>query len=491
MKCLILAGGFGTRMWPLSRTETPKQFVRIHKDHSMLQETVSRNLPFCDEFIILTNAKFRFIAENQMKVFQGTPYQIIAMEENAGILNAAALACMSLAQSEYVFMVPCDHLISNGSVQDAYKNSILQAKDYAAKMNTVLFTQKETEIHPSYGYVTGLREDGSFAAFTEKPDAQQAKKLVEPYRNLGMYLFTAGSFLSEINTLYPETFRLLQATYRNGTHDENAFLYNIEGSTVNYGYHDIARAQSNLTYYTKQSLSFLPDLSFVKDYIAKTEHRKALACDFTWKQIDTAEDLSSSYLSQRNTVLEKCENTEVINDSKQVIVGSGLKNLLVCDTPDALYICEKGKSAEIQNIIRSRKELQNIADTSSLSYRPWGSYVTLDETADSRVRKVTIPGGSHIPSHHHTDRSETITITSGKARITLNDISKEYTAGDTIFIMQKVDHEIANPAEENLVFIETASGNIASGASVLTRAERKENDTLPMIKLAAAYKDYL
>ena len=126
MKCLILAGGRGERMWPLSRHNYPKQFIEIQKNHSLFQETVSRNLPFCDEFIIITRAEYRFIVEDQMKAFQGTPYRCVYEEESRGTMQAIALACLDLTPSEYVFVVVSDHIIysrpESGSGEMDYKD---------------------------------------------------------------------------------------------------------------------------------------------------------------------------------------------------------------------------------------------------------------------------------------------------------------------------------------------------------------------------------
>ena len=111
MKCLILAGGQGERLWPLSRKNYPKQFIEIQKNHSLFQETVSRNLPFCDEFIIVTKSDYRFIIEDQMKAFQGTPYRCVYEENSKDTLHAIALACLGIVPSEYVFVVVADHVI--------------------------------------------------------------------------------------------------------------------------------------------------------------------------------------------------------------------------------------------------------------------------------------------------------------------------------------------------------------------------------------------
>ena len=117
MKCVVLAGGRGDRLWPLSRKNYPKQFIRIQKDHSIFQETIARNIPFCDEFIIVTNQEYQFIVENQMKAFQGITYRLILEEEGRKTTAAILLSCLQFPLSEVMFVVASDHLIEG----DVYK----------------------------------------------------------------------------------------------------------------------------------------------------------------------------------------------------------------------------------------------------------------------------------------------------------------------------------------------------------------------------------
>ena len=132
MKCLILAGGRGERLWPLSRKNYPKQFIQVQNNHSVFQETVARNIPYCDEFIIVTNYEYRYIVENQMKAFQGTPYRCVYEEIPRKTTAAILLACFDLQPSEFVFVVASDHLIdtTSESVEEkhSYKDAILQSK---------------------------------------------------------------------------------------------------------------------------------------------------------------------------------------------------------------------------------------------------------------------------------------------------------------------------------------------------------------------------
>ena len=140
MKCLILAGGRGERLWPLSRVNFPKQFINVQKNHSIFQETVARNMAFCDEFIIVTNSAYRPIIANQMEAFQGVSYRCVFEEEPRKTLPAIALGCRGLQPSEFVFVVAADHLVDTGDCEGLnYKDAILKAKELAREGKIALF----------------------------------------------------------------------------------------------------------------------------------------------------------------------------------------------------------------------------------------------------------------------------------------------------------------------------------------------------------------
>ena len=129
MKCLVLAGGRGDRLWPLSRKNYPKQFISIQKDHSIFQETIARNIPFCDEFIIVTNKEYQFIVENQMKAFQGITYRLVLEEVGRKTTAAIVLSCLQFPFSELMFVVASDHLIDGPT----YKDDVTRLRSWQRK----------------------------------------------------------------------------------------------------------------------------------------------------------------------------------------------------------------------------------------------------------------------------------------------------------------------------------------------------------------------
>ena len=181
MKCLILAGGRGERLWPLSRSNYPKQFIELQKNHSVFQETVARNIPYCDEFIIVTNYEYRNIISNQMKAFQGTPYRCVYEEGPRKTTAAILLTCLGLQSSEYIFVVAADHLIdtkteTRGTLL-SYKDAILKAKAYAQNSAIALFGLAEAEPDCRFGYICSIDTLGHIEKFVEKPDAEKIHQM--------------------------------------------------------------------------------------------------------------------------------------------------------------------------------------------------------------------------------------------------------------------------------------------------------------------------
>lgn len=506
MKCLILAGGQGTRMWPLSRKNYPKQFIQIQKNHSLFQETVSRNLPFCDEYIIITRAEYRFIIEDQMKAFQGTPYRCVYEEESRGTLQAIALACMDLVPSEFVYVVVSDHVIytrpETGNGEMDYKDCVMKAKEYAREGNIALFTLRETVMNPRFGYIFGLREDGSMDRFVEKPNQKAIEaidlRLEAVYRNLGMLLFEADVFLNEFRKAQPEEFAKCERVFA-GRQIGARLDYSIEGQ--NYDLADAEaglEAGSNYAFYSSKSERVFEELTISKDLLEKTDRLKAVKGVFLWSQIDSMEDIPETDLIMPGTVVtEDCYNTIVINYTPgQTVVVNGLDNLMVANTPDAIYIGRYGRSAEVAGIVKAHEELTKVANMGTVFYRPWGHFEQLVQEPGYRVRRVFVPSGHMIPMHSHTERSKNIAIVQGEAVITRDGTKDIYRVKANIDIPEGCQHSIANSGEEMLIFIETTVGNVASVTedvvpAATNKVVRKGYNIEPLIKLKPAFKDYL
>lgn len=471
MKCLILAGGKGERLWPLSRNNFPKQFIKVQKNHSIFQETIARNMAYCDEFIIVTNYAYRSIIANQMEAFQGVPYRCVFEEEGRRTTAAIVLSCLGLQPSEFVFVVSSDHLIDTGDCNGlSYKDSILKAKEYAREGSIVLFGAKATEINSRFGYFTTGGE-----LFIEKPDRKQIKELQGQtiFQNLGMLLFQNGTLLNELKALHPDIY------------DE---CKEAEGTPVPEG-----------LLFKAETLRSIEAVSIEHSIIEKTGKRYGLEIGFGWSDIGSLEDLSKTELSNEGVgIVNDGEGTSIINQSShQAVIVNDLDNVLVVNTTDAVYIGRKGKSHLLKEILHDNPDLEPFTEQGRMFYRPWGYYEQLIEEENYRVRKVVLLPGKTIYEHRHDQRSENWTVVQGEARVTLNGESRTYGSNDFISVKPGTAHQISNIGEQPVLFIETAIGDVLHGGDM--KSEDKPDITEaelglkpdPIIKLTPAFKDYL
>ena len=471
MKCLILAGGKGERLWPLSRNNFPKQFIKVQKNHSIFQETIARNMAYCDEFIIVTNYAYRSIIANQMEAFQGVPYRCVFEEEGRRTTAAITLSCIGLQPSEFVFVVSSDHLIDTGDCNGlSYKDSILKAKEYAREGSIVLFGARAAEINNRFGYFT---EGGK--TFIEKPDRKQIKELQGQalFQNLGMLLFQNGTLLNELRALHPDIYEQCKAA---------------EGALIQEG-----------ILFKAETLRTIEAVSIEHSVIEKTDKRHGLEIGFGWSDIGSLEDLSKTELSNEGVgVVNDGEGTSIINQSPhQAVVVNDLDNVLVVNTTDAVYIGRKGKSHLLKEILHDNPELEPFTEQGRMFYRPWGYYEQLIEEEGYRVRKVVLLPGKTIYEHRHDQRFENWTVVQGEAKVTLDGESRTYGPNEFIGVTPGTAYQISNIGEQPVLFIETAIGNVLHGGDM--RSEGIEDITEsdlglkpdPIIKLAPAFKDYL
>lgn len=482
MKCLILAGGRGERLWPLSRKDYPKQFIQIQNNHSVFQETVVRNIPYCDEFIIVTGYEYRFIIENQMKAFQGIPYRCIYEEEPRKTTAAITLSCLSLQPSEIVFVAAADHLIhaysENIDGRNGYKEAILRAKEYARNGSITLFGMSEEAMTSRFGYIIGINEHGDVGVFKEKPDRSWILKMrgsKEVYRNQGMLLFQNDIFQHELELLEPEILQQCKEAYEKRQQYRGHVFYP-------------ATVQRQIT-----------PTSIERSLLEKSGNLKAVRTGFDWSDLGSLEDLGKTdYHTEGVNITYDCSNTVVINNStRQAVVVNDLDHVMVVNTEDAVYVGRYGKSTELKAILRDYPELRAYAEKGRKSYRSWGFYEQLIEEDGYRIRRIHIFCGKTIYAHKHSHRSENWTIVKGRALITVDGKERVCKARDNIDIPSGVEHQISNIGDGLLIFVETAVGHNLNGNDMVSKqvqdvAERELGYPMEsMVKLLPAFKDYI
>ena len=467
MKCLVLAGGIGERLWPLSRKNFPKQFIELQKNHSVFQETIARNIPFCDEFIIVTSYEYRDIITNQMETFQGVAYRCIFEEEPRNTTAAVTLACLELQPHEFIFVIAADQLIEVGS---SYKDSILKAKNSARDGRIVLFGKPTNNITEQYGYYT---DDGFF----EKPDRYTIRliKAKKTLQNLGMFLFQNGLYLNEMKILQPELLAECQDVYSKRCELSNCTLYKSE-------------VQKQLT-----------SVSIEKSIIEKSDKLECVEVKFDWNDIGNLEDLSKTkYDFDGIGIQYDCSDTVILNNTiNQAVVVNELDNVLVVNTSDAVYVGRRGKSHLLKQIIHDNPELESYSNQSNIVYRKWGFYENVANGDSYRVRRITIMPGKTIYGHRHNERKENWTVVSGTLLVSLDGKKLTLNSGDSVDFSIGTIHQISNIGENSAVVIETAFGNVLldSDTSLNVSKDVTEFDLGlqhdPIVKLSPIFKDYL
>lgn len=474
MKCIILAGGKGDRLWPLSRKNYPKQFIQIQGDHSVFQETIARNIPYCDEFIIVTNSEYRFIVENQIAAFQGLVHRYIYEGVGRKTTAAITLACMQLPLSETVLVVPADHIISGNE----YRDDLMRARTLSASGKLVTLGMPVTEPDERFGYIRF--EGENVQRFVEKPSAELAKEYQqsgEYLLNSGIFMFCVGNYLKELKEHSLDLYYACKQAYQMRQVAPNSFSFREE----------VMRS--------------IPAVAVERSVFEKTRNVQVVHASFQWKDIGRLEDLKATELKTAEDgqqIQYHSENVDIINHCpRRVVVANELQDVVIVNTKDAVYVGKKGASDNLKMILEENPQIKSYVEEGRVLYRQWGTYEILVDMPRYRVKKVMINPGKTIYAHKHMYRSEHWSIVNGSAWIEMDGVSKAYGVNDVVEVRQEVVHQVSNIGSEPLVIIEVAAGENVSEEDRISD-ERKNltesqlgMDTEPFVKLRPAFKDYL
>ncbi len=432
MTNVILCGGSGTRLWPLSRTLMPKQFVKLFEGQSLFQKTVSRNQKACDAQFIVSNAEQYFLAVDQIEEMAIPNYKANYLLEPIGrnTAPAIALACLALDAEEIVLVTPSDHLIKNES---AYLEAIDKAKTLA--LSNYLVTFGITPQYPEIGFGYIEAEGENVLSFKEKPDAATAQAYLDAgnyYWNSGMFCFKAGVFLEELKKYSPEIFESSVVAFDNAKTDE---MIRIS--------HD--------------DMSAIPEDSIDYAVMEKSSKVKVIPSDIAWSDLGSFESLDEE-MESSNKVINIGSANNLVLSPKQVATID-VNDLIIIDTADALLVSKKGSSQKVKEVVKSLKEqnseLPNIHVT---AHRPWGTYTILDESNGYKVKRIVVKPGKRLSLQKHHHRSEHWVVVSGTALVTNG--TKEYSvnANESTYIPMGEIHRLENVGKIPLVMIEAQVG---------------------------------
>jgi len=455
MTNVILCGGSGTRLWPISRTLMPKQFVKLFDGKSLFQLTVQRNRKVCDDQFIVSNGEQYFLAIDQLEEFESesgivsSEFRFLLEPVGRNTAPAIALACMALEPDEIVLVTPSDHLIKN---EEAYIEAVKRAENLAGEGSLVTFGIEPSYPETGFGYIEAKGE--AVANFREKPDRETAKNYLEENAkpatknasrflwNSGMFCFKAGVFLEELQKYAPEIYKASQIAFDEAVRDKEGPIR-----------------------IKHEAMAAIPEESIDYAVMEKSTKVKVVPCDIGWSDLGSFDALYEE--------LPKEENGNTVNDNhvsfaskNNLVIGSdrtiatvGVEDLIVVDTPDAILICRKGESQNVKKIVNELKKRGSDLPTVHLTaHRPWGTYTVLEETPGYKIKRIEVKPGRRLSLQKHFHRSEHWIVVSGTATVTVG--AKKYLVrpNESTYIKMGEIHRLENEGKIPVVLIEAQVG---------------------------------
>lgn len=449
MKAVILAGGSGTRLWPVSRYGLPKQFVKLNGKKSLLSQTVERLaavVPLKDIFVI-TNEDYRFHVQANLKAVSPAIEGNIILEP-VGRNTAPAIALvikycqekLKCHKDEVIFICPSDHIIEP---VEKFAKYARQAELAAKAGNIVTFGIKPSRPETGYGYIkcgsalkTKAGGNGVYAVakFAEKPDLKTAAKYVADgkyFWNSGMFSFTIAAMLAEfkayapaISRKMPQTFAKMVADFKN-----------------------------------------MPSISIDYAVMEKSKKAAVLPIDILWSDVGSWDSLPEVIKPDADgnvivgDILALDTKKTIVMGEKRLISTIGLKDLIIIDTPDALLIAKRGQAQRVKEVVDMLKERKRKEAVDHLTvYRPWGYFVVLEEGPRYKIKRIVLEPGQKVSHQLHYHRSEHWIIVKGAAKVTIGKATSLVHENESTYVPQATGHRLENPGKVPLEMIEVQNG---------------------------------
>jgi mannose-1-phosphate guanylyltransferase len=460
---VIMAGGSGSRLWPLSRTHYPKQFLSLTSNHTMLQDTILRldgiehQAPF-----IICNEEHRFIVAEQLRA-DAISHSGIVLEpvgrNTAPAVAIAALHAVKNGDDPLLLVLAADHVIKD---QQAFQASVNKAVIQAELGKLVTFGIVPTAPETGYGYIKQGQplDENSFAVerFVEKPDLETAQGYLaggDYYWNSGMFLFRASAFLAELNTHRPDILIACQ-----------------DAHSSSYPDLDFIRLNRDL-------FELCPDESIDYAVMEPTDKAVVVPMDAKWSDVGSwsalwdVNDKDQYGNATRGDVLTDGTTNSYIYSQNKLVATVGVDNVIVIETKDAVLVADKNHVQDVKNIVNQLKACDRKEHVEHREiYRPWGSHDAIAEGQRFHVKQVKVKPGERTAIQKHYHRAEHWVVVSGTARVIKGDEEFLLSENQSTYIPIGVPHAIENPGKLPLEIIEVRSGSYLAEDDVV-RIERK------------------
>ena len=446
---VVLSGGSGSRLWPLSRTLLPKQFLSLVSGQSMLQDTITRlrGIPDISQPIVVCSNEHRFIAADQLqRIGVNAVAQILepAGRNTAPAVAVAAMAALEHSDDATMLVLPADHLITDPL---AFRAAVERGRQQAESGRLVTFGIVPDAPETGYGYIErGAGEDGCFEVtrFVEKPDAARAAEFLESgrfYWNSGMFVFTASKYLKELERHRPD---ILDASGRAWK----------------------ARQQDlDFCRLGEQEFASCPSESIDYAVMEKTREATVVQADIGWSDIGSWASLwqaseadSAGNVTSGDVHLDQVNNSYIRADSR-LVAAIGVSDMVIVETADAVLITPTEHAQRVKNVVESLKKANREEPlVHKRVYRPWGYYEGIDAGERFQAKRIMVSPGKKLSLQMHHHRAEHWIVVSGTANVTRGEETFMLSANESTYIPLGVRHRLENVGKTPLYLIEVQSG---------------------------------
>jgi mannose-1-phosphate guanylyltransferase len=446
---VILSGGSGTRLWPLSRKLHPKQFINLVNETTLFQDTILRLPKDVAEPLIICNEEHRFLAAEQLRAIGKKTKGIILEPEGRNTAPAVALGALQFinkGEDPILLVLSADHLIKN---IEAFHQSITIASELAENNKLITFGVVPDKAETGYGYIeaniNNTDDYYSIKSFTEKPNKKNAKKYLDSVNylwNSGMFMFKASVFLSELEKFEPE---ILSACKKSCT------TKNIDS--------DFIRINND-------AFHQCPNESIDYAVMEHTKNGVVVPLDANWSDVGSWSSLwdiktkdNNDNVSKGDVFLEDVKNTYTYSSNRLVSV-IGVSNLVIVDTQDALLVADKQQTHNIKKIVaRLNNDKRSEVDNHRKVFRPWGYYDLVDSGEGFQVKRIVVNSGAKLSLQKHKYRAEHWVVVKGVALVTCGDKIFELVENQSTYIPQGSLHRLENHQDIPLEIIEIQTGS--------------------------------